>query len=383
MELRFGGALIPATVLALALSACGAQVPSTGGAVSPALPAATARARHVPLTDEKSVLKILTKDVTIGSTVDAKNGDQAPRALSIAHGSPHGVLTKGQLVVCNFEDSSGNAGAGTTIEYLDPTAGAKPQRFAQNAALKGCDGAAVHPHDGTVYGAALTTDELVDLGKKGAMVKSYGGKLFADPFSDIITNPSQNFSPLYVYVGTTSGTIVSVSVGFYGNGVATEVAKGFATNKGSQGWLAPSGFQYDQDSDTLYIVDGVSNTVVAFNNASDLLDKDEIIVQPGGKTFKCRYPKTTCGSVVYSGSPLNGPMASALLPNGNLIVANTQGTANTLVELTPAGKVLDTKVIDSSSTQGVFGLAAKGTTDSNTVLYYTDTNDNSVHELTH
>ena len=74
-------------------------------------------------------------------------------------------------------------------------------------------------------------------------------------------------------------------------------------------------------------------------------------------------------------------MAATLLPNGNLIVANTQGTANTLVELTPKGKVLDTKVVDESSTQGVFGLAAGGTNDANTVLFYTDTNSNTVHEL--
>jgi hypothetical protein len=111
------------------------------------------------------------------------------------------------------------------------------------------------------------------------------------------------------------------------------------------------------------------------------LDKDEIVVKPGGKTFSCKYPKTTCASLVYSGSPLNAPMASALLPNGNLVVANTQGTANTLVELTPAGQVLDTKVIDTSSTQGVFGLAASGTNDSNTVIYFTDTNSNNVQEL--
>ncbi|MGB6952039.1 MAG: hypothetical protein WBE15_08860 [Candidatus Cybelea sp.] len=382
MELRFGGALIPAAMLTLALSACGAQVPSTGEAVSPALPQATAGGRHVRPLDSTSILKKLTKDITIGSTVDAQNGDQAPRSLYIAHGSPNGVLTKGQLVVCNFEDSGGNAGAGTTIEALNPKAGAKPERFIQNAELKGCDGNAINPHDGSVYGTGLTSGKLAVIGKKGAIQKSYGGKLFADPFADLITDPKQNFSPLYVYVGTTAGTIVSVSVGFYGNGVATEVAKGFATSKGSQGWLAPSGFQYDADDDTLYIADGVTNTVVAFFNSSDLLDKDEIIVQPGGKTFKCRYPKTTCGTVVYSGSPLNAPVASALLPNGNLIVANTQGTANTLVELTPAGKILDTKVIDTSSTQGVFGLAAKGTNDANTVLYYTDTNDNSVHELT-
>ena len=70
-----------------------------------------------------------------------------------------------------------------------------------------------------------------------------------------------------------------------------------------------------------------------------------------------------------------------LLPNGNLIVANSAG-GNTLVEITPTGKVLDTKVVDTSPTQGIFGVRASGTNDGNTVLYYTDTNDDSLHELT-
>jgi hypothetical protein len=211
--------------------------------------------------------------------------------------------------------------------------------------------------------------------------KTYSGKTVTAPFSDTTADPPQNFSPLYLYAGdTTSGGILSVSVGFYGNGLATQVAKGFAVSKGSQG-LAPSGLQYDPATDTLYIVDGVNNTIVAFSNSSKLLDKDEIIVQPGGKTFTCTYPKTTCASLVYNGPPLDAPMASALLPNGNLIVANTQGTANTLVELTPKGQVLDTKVVDQSSTQGVFGLVARGTSDSNTVLFFTDTNSNNVQEL--
>jgi hypothetical protein len=83
---------------------------------------------------------------------------------------------------------------------------------------------------------------------------------------------------------------------------------------------------------------------------------------------------------VYSGAPLNAPVASALLPNGNLIVANTQG-GNTLVELTPAGKILDTKTIDTSTTADVFGLLATGTSDSNTVLFYTDTKTNTLQEL--
>ena len=133
-------------------------------------------------------------------------------------------------------------------------------------------------------------------------------------------------------------------------------------------------------NDTLYIVDGVDNTIVAVSNASNLLEKNEIVVQSGGKKFKCLHPKSTCATLVYSGSPLNAPVASALLPNGNLIVANTQG-GNELVELTPTGKVLDTKVIDTSSAAHVFGLLATGTSDSDTVLFYTDTGTNTLQEL--
>ena len=326
-------------------------------------------------------MKSLTKNVTIGSTIDTKNGDEGPRALSIAAGSSHGTLKKGQLVFCNFEDSAGTAGAGTTIEALDPTPGSTPERFTQSDLIKGCDGVGLHPRNGSVYAAGLTSGKFVVIAKKGETVKTYSGKPFTAPFSDIVTKPEQNFSPLYVYVGTTHGGIVSISIGFYGNGRAIEVADGFGVTNSSQAELAPSGLQYDPNIDTLYIVDGTTDTIVAFTNASKLLEKDEITVKPGGKSFKCEHPKTTCAHLVYSGSPLDAPMASALLPNGNLIIANTQGTANTLVELTPEGKVLDTKVVDQSSTQGVFGLAARGTTDSNTVLFFTDTNSNTVQEL--
>ncbi|HVN69682.1 MAG TPA: hypothetical protein VMU38_08555 [Candidatus Binatia bacterium] len=370
-----------AAVTLLAASACNAPaMPSSGDAANTASLSRYARPPRRPA-DTTSILKLLTTDVAIGSTVDTGNGDKGPRGLSIANGSPHGKLTKGQLVVCNFEDATGKAGAGTTIEALNPAPSSSPSRFIQDSRIKGCDGAGIHPKDGTVYAAGLTSGMIAVISKKGGVQKVYRGKALDDPFWDIVADPQQTFSPLYVYVGTTSGGIVSISVGFYGNGRAIEVAKGFAVSQGSQGELAPSGLQYDPAIDTLYIVDGKSNTVVAFSNASYLLDKDEIVVQPGGTTFKCKHPKTTCGSLVYSGSPLDAPMASALLPNGNLIVANTQGTANMLVELTPQGQVLDTKVVDQSATQGVFGLVAAGKSDATTVLFYADTNSNAIHEL--
>jgi hypothetical protein len=119
---------------------------------------------------------------------------------------------------------------------------------------------------------------------------------------------------------------------------------------------------------------------VEFTNATDLGYKNEIIVEKGGKKFKCLHPQTTCGKLIYSGAPLHAPEAAAILPNGNLIVANTLG-GNTLVELTPKGTVLDTKVIDRSKTQGIFGLVARGSNDNNTVLFFSDTNGNNVQEL--
>jgi hypothetical protein len=186
-----------------------------------------------------------------------------------------------------------------------------------------------------------------------------------------------------------TGSIVSIGTSGYGSGFYQQVATGFAVGNASQtGWntVGPSGLAYNHKKDILYIADGANNTIVKFSNATALLQKNEIVVLPGGKKFKCAHKKTTCGKLVYSGSPLNVPVAMTMLPNGNLIVANTQPASsggNELVELTPTGTILDTKVVDSGATPAVFGLAASGTKDSNTVLFYADTNDNNVHELKH
>ncbi len=379
MALRFYRPIIPAAVILMASWGCAAHAVPPGGA-NTGLQISSVPASDSRPADTTSILKKLTKDVVIGSTVDAKNGDEGPRAISIVPSSGK-VLTKGELLICNFEDSAGAPGKGTTLEALKPKPSSAPVRFFQNDVIEGCDGDAVF-HNGTVYGAGLTSGKIAEISKTGGLAKTYRGKTVTAPFSDTAADPAQIFSPKYLYAGTTtSGGLLSISLGSYGNGLATQVAKGFGVSHSSGGELAASGLEYDPKTDTLYIVDGVTNTVVAFSNSSKLLDKDEIIVEPGGKTFKCKFPKTTCGSLVYSGSPLNAPMASALLPNGNLVVANTQGTANTLVELTPSGQVLDTEVVDTSSTQGVFGLVASGTDDSNTVLFYTDTNSNTVQEL--
>ncbi len=362
-------------------SACGGAgaVPASAG--YSAFPISGLDASNESPADATSILKKLKKDVVIGSTVDPKNGDAGPRAISIVQ--TKGVLKQGQLLVCNFDDKAGKAGQGTTIEVLDPKPGSLPKRFVQSNDIEGCDGAAVTGTD-QVYASGLLGKAVVDFTEKGSLKKEYSGSPFGSPFADFNNGKApKEYQPDYLWVSDVeTGSIISYSVDFFGNGTPLQVATGFAVNKsGPAARLGPSGLQYDAPHDILYIVDGMTNTLVEFTGASDLLEKDEIVVLPGGKTFKCEAKKFTCGKLIYSGSPLDAPLAASLLPNGNLIVANTKGKANTLVELTPAGQVLDTRVVDTSATQGVFGLVSAGTTDSNTVLYFTDKNDNNVHEL--
>ncbi len=374
---------IIATLFATSACGGGGSLPSGAPQAGGAPPAFEAGKGVVPA-DNTSILKELTKDVVIGSTVDASNGDMGPRAISIAP-ETYG-LKKGQLLVCNFEDKAGTVGNGTTLEVLDSTPGSKATRFYQGAAIQGCDGDAISQSN-SVLAAGLMSHEVVEFaipygGTKYKLAKKYGSPI-ESPLADSVQLGAHEYAAEYAFVGDSkTGSLIDFSVNGFGHPNALQAVTGFAVNSKAPGHrLGPSGMQYVSKGDTVYVVDGVTNTIVAVTGVANLLEKDEIVVQPGGKTFDCKQKKFTCAHLVLAGKPLDGPLASALLPNGNLIVANTLGTANMLVELTPAGTVLDTKVVDTNGTQGVFGLVASGKSDSNTVLFYTDTNDNSVHEL--
>ena len=386
MTLRINRSVLLAAVMALAASACGGN----GAVPSNAALAGAARA-GAALADKTSILKLLTKNVTIGSTVDAKNGDMGPRAISVVQNAS-GKLKAGQVLVCNFADSSGTAGNGTTIEQFNPTASSKPTTFFQNTAIEGCDGDAIDGGaDDDVSATGFTSKVMVEITPTGKLKKTYGSPI-TQPLADGAAPPLYSYSSEIVFVGNAdTGTVDNVGLGGYGNKKVLEVIDGFDVNKGSGfGALGPSGLSYwcgapegsyqcNNTSDVLYVADGACNAVVAISHASALLVKDEITVQPGCKKFTCLYPKYTCAKLVKAGKPLDEPVAQTLLPNGNLIVANAGN--NTLVEMTPKGKVLDSEVIDTGQAPAIFGLAAIGTSDSNTALFYTDTNTNTLHEL--
>ncbi len=372
----------------LATSACGGSgaVPSSAGANNALAPVAASSGSSVAPADSTSILNKLKKDVVIGSTVDPSNGDKGPRALSLVP-LTYGVLTKGQLLVCNFENSAGKAGSGTTIEMLSPTPSSKPTRFVQSAKAQGCDGSAVSSGD-NVFSGGLSSGIVEKFNQHAKAVKDYGSPI-AEPLITDDADCSLPYAPESVFVGDgKTGSIVKFAAGLYGLKTPIAVITGFAVSGSGWGALGPAGIQYNgklikhgmKCTDTLYVVDGVDNTLVAVTTVSNLLTTGEIKVLPGGKTFKCKQKKFSCASLVYSGSPLNAPAALAILPNGNLVVANGAG-GNTLVEISAAGTMLATKTLNSDSTQDVYGLLATGTSDSNTVLFYTDTKDNSIHEL--
>jgi len=380
MSLSKGRLALVAAAAVLAASACnGNNALPSGQAAAASSAAQVAQQSVASPVDTTSILKKLTKDVVIGTTVDPTNGDQGPHSLSIVTTS-YGLLSKGQLVVCNFEDKTGAAGAGTTIDLFDPTPGSKPTTFTQSSDAEGCDSSAISKANG-VYAGGFTSHVLAAFTDEGKLHKTYGSPL-EKPFSDVDASNSNLYQAEYIFTSDAkTGGIVSFSINNYGNPKPLQVADGFAVNR-EPGWggLGPSGLAYDSKKNVLYIADGVDSTVVSFNNASDLLVENEIEVEKGGKTFKCKYEKTTCGTVVKAGSPLDAPEAMTILPNGNLIAANTAG-GNTLVEMTPTGQVLDTKVVDTSKTAGIFGLVASGTNDDNTVLFFTDKNSNTLQEL--
>ncbi len=382
-----GNGTVPASPSGAGNSASQASNVDTNATLPAGDTSAALPAEDTP-TDNTSILKKLKKDVVIGSTIDPTNGDTGPHALSVVKVN-YLNFKKGQLLVCNFANSAGKGGKGTTIDVFDPKPGSKPTSFAQSSDIEGCDGVAGTSAD-DVYASGLTSGVVAGFTPAGKLIKTYGSPI-EKPFSildascssspDAIDPAFCGYSAEYIFVSDAkTGSIVSFSINNYGNPKPTQVATGFAANnKTNWSRLGPSGLSYDGKKDMLYIADGKSNTVVVFTNAGELLEKNEIVVLPGGKTFKCKYKKA-CGKLIYSGSPLDAPVAMTRLPNGNLIVANTKG-GNTLVELTPAGQVLDKKVVDTSKTAGIFALQATGKSDTDTVLFYTDTNTNTLHEL--
>jgi hypothetical protein len=366
--------MIIAAVVAVSVTACagllgGHAVPFANG-VSPNSVAVFPEAGA-----GKSVLKSLSKQIVIGSTVDPDNGDQNPYGLVIGSATG-GKVKKGDLYVCNFNDKANVQGTGTTIVSLAPVAGSKPVEFVQSKDLRGCAALSMSLL-GTLaetYAAPFGSREELTISNTGAITKVFK-KGLKRPFGA-------------AYAVSSLGGISSYGECTY---PGTPVVTGFAVNRGKPGSiLGPSGLTFDPKNcvklagrracGTLYVVDGVNDTVVAIHNALNLRKAKSIIVSKSGMKFS--GPEATWAQLVYAGRPLDGPISAALLYNGNLVVGNTlnrKGT-NLLVEISPAGQVMDTRNVDKGPAGALFGIATTGT-GAKQKVYFNDDNANNVQVL--
>ncbi|HEY1978146.1 MAG TPA: hypothetical protein VGG89_16460 [Candidatus Baltobacteraceae bacterium] len=353
-----------------------------------------------------SVLKTLKKHVAIGSTVDPDNGDVNPYGLTIVGST---------LYVCNFNNSANVQGMGTTIVTLSTKPGSAPQHFAGDSSLLGCSALSASKKQNGVYSIYSTgalapaIDQYCATSKCGGVgkqLKSITNKLSRPWGAAWAVSSGVYFyasKALFVSDATTGSILLAVSCAGGGGCTApmTPIVTGFKVNHGQPGSiLGPSGLVFDPKNcvkiganpacGTLYVVDGANNTVVAIHNVMNLRKPKSITVGKSGKTFG--GPEKSWASLVYSGSPLKGPISAAEFANGNLVVGNTTEPAgtNSLIEIAkPAcsavpckpSTVLDKVNVDKGAAGALFGLAVGGTKKS-PVLYFNDDNTNTVDALT-
>jgi len=363
-------------VAAIALLIAGGCAHSNG--MLPASPAGSApqSVRQGGPENDSSILKLLTKQVVIGSTIDPKLHQLNPYGLTVAPATA-GDLTAGDLVVCNFNDSKNVQGTGYTIVSLHPAPGSKPELISDSKTLVGCAALALDPGD-NIWAAAFTSDDNPIISPSGKFEANIKGTDFDHPFGQIYAAPKSG-SPAFYESNAGVGTVVRINLG--AKFTYDVIAKGFAVNHGKPGSIfAPAGLAYEAGNDTLYIVDGTNNTVVAFANVTKI-PNGGITVEPGGKKFSGPFAKDA--RLVYAGTPLDGPISSALFFNGNIVVGNTGNPSgqNLMVELSPAGKVLDVVNVDKGAAGAIFGMVATGTSADNTKLYFNDDNDNNLQVL--
>ncbi len=348
----------------LAVATIAASLVSMVDTANAAIPSASTPAAY-----PTAVINSLHGIATIGSTIDPVNGDRNPYGLAIAPAGS-GLIAKGDLVVCNFNDALNIQGLGSSIVLLTPVPNAKPRHLIADAHLTGCAALALGGAD--PWAAALDANDNPVVSAAGALVDPITNFAWTGPWGQaFVAGPKS--PPAFYETNANDGSIVRINLG--ATFTFDKIAAGLPVNHGVPGQiLAPSGLTYDAQRDVLYVVDGAVNAVVAISGPATI-PAGGIVVR--GTSITGRFASRV--KVLHVGAPLNAPISAALLFNGDLVVGNTGD--NRLVEMTPGGHVIGTRIVDTGAAGAVFGLAASGTSAATTRIYFNDDNTNVVDVL--
>ncbi len=311
---------------------------------------------------------------TIASTVPG-DGDVNPYG-TVVIGSSQGILHQGSVLVSNFNNAKNQQGTGTTIVEVSP--GGQRSTFARisAASLPGaCPGGvglttalSVLPGGWVVVGSLPTSNGMSATAKAGCLIvldrwghvrETLSGNGINGPW-DMTALSYGNTAQLFVtnvLNGTVAaggatvnqGTVLRITLTLSGSqppqwtGVTT-IGSGFAEKTDPAALvIGPTGVGLSPHG-TLYVADTVKNRITAIPDA----------------VFRGSSAGT--GSVVTSGSHLNGPLGLAIAPNGDVLTVNS-GDGN-IVETAPSGAQVAVKQLDNTAVTGspagagaLFGLA--------------------------
>ena len=332
----------------------------------------------------------------LGTTVPT-NGDLNPYGVAVVPQTT-GKLTKGHILVSNFNNSGNLQGTGITIVDMSPDADDNPATNANvfatisDAACPGGVGlttALVVLRSGWVIVGSLPTTNgaigagcLIILDRWGNVKETLSGKGINGPW-DMTALEADDLVELFVtnvlngIVAATppdtpvnEGTVLRILlfVPDYGPPVElqrTVIGSGFGEETDPVALvIGPTGVGLGCDG-TLYVADTLGNRIAAIPNA----------------VF--RFSSAGTGKTVSAGNPLNGPLGLAIAPNCNILTVNSND--GNLVETTPFGHQFAPIALDTTPSPPnapgfgtLFGLAVapdgKG-------VYFVDDGSNTLNLL--
>ncbi len=330
----------------------------------------------------RSLLDSTKTHVTLASTV-TEDGDLNPYAVVIAPVSA-GVIQKDDVLVDNFNNRSNLQGTGTTIvDYRPSTKQTQlfarlPQKLDQCPGGVGLTTAMTMLKSGwLIVGSTPSTDGttatkgdgcLIVLDAQGKLAAVWSGPKINGPWGNMAVKDDGEGATLFVSMAgfgvggpdvidpatgqpavVRKATVLRLEVAIKdGKPPAlvsqTVVADGFAQRADKATFLmGPTGLALAADG-TLYVTDGLDNTITAVPDA--LARKDS----------------AGTGRVVTQGGLLASPLALAQTPEGHLLTCN--GKDGRVVEIDPvAGKQIAAQWLDKDEAQSppgngdLFGVA--------------------------
>jgi uncharacterized protein (TIGR03118 family) len=292
------------------------------------------------------------------TTVAATNGDVNPYGVAfVPHGiQPGGLLKAGDLLVSNFNSSTGGQGTGTTIVDLGPNG--QQSVFFQGSPGLGLTTALGVLKSGFVLvgnvpavNGVAQQGSLIVLDSNGNVVTQLTSGQFLDGPWDLAVNDHGDEAQVFVS-NVLSGTVTRINLSISHSGKLTvesetQIASGYATRTDPNALVVgPTGLAFDAARDILYVASTGDNAIFAIPNAA-----------------RSQGDHGTGRLVVQNDPNLHGPLGLVIAPNGDLIASNGDAQnpdpndVNQLVEFTPAGAFVGKFQIDSGAPGAAFGIA--------------------------